>query len=55
MTPPGLVQDLKYPLKLFYHRTISFIHSSVHVFPVLVKGVYQTESYSLHVMQLVHI
>ena len=35
-------------------RSLSFIttlcYSSVHFFPVLVKGLYQTESYSLHVM-----
>jgi hypothetical protein len=40
-------------------RSRSFItrlvHSSVHFVPVLVKGLYQTESYSLHVMQLVDI
>jgi hypothetical protein len=40
-------------------RSRSFIttlfHSSVHFFPVLVKGLYQTESYSLHVMQLIRI
>jgi hypothetical protein len=34
--------------------TILF-HSSVHFVPVLVKGLYQTESYSLHVMQLIRI
>jgi hypothetical protein len=38
---------------------VSFIttlfHSSVHFFPVLVKGLYQTETYSLHVMQLIRI
>jgi hypothetical protein len=46
---------LKYTLK-FCHtstsRSRSFIttlfHSSVHFFPVLVKGLYQTGSYSLH-------
>jgi hypothetical protein len=40
-------------------RSRSFItttfHSSVHFFPVLVKGLYQTESYSLHVVQLIRI
>jgi hypothetical protein len=30
-------------------------HSSVHFFSVLVKELYQTESYSLHVMQLISI
>jgi hypothetical protein len=30
-------------------------HSSEHFVPVLVKGLYQTESYSLHVMQLIRI
>jgi hypothetical protein len=33
----------------------TLFHSSVHFFPVLVKGLYQTESYSLHVMQLIRI
>jgi hypothetical protein len=32
----------------------TLFHSSVHFFPVLVKGLYQTESYSLHVMQLMY-
>jgi hypothetical protein len=40
-------------------RSRSFIrtlfHSSMHFFPVLVKGLYQTESYSLHVLQLIRI
>ena len=40
-------------------RSRSFItilfHSSEHFVPVLVKGLYQTESYSLHVMQLIRI
>jgi hypothetical protein len=53
---------LKYTLTFFHtftSRSRSFIrtlfHSSVHLFPVLVKGLYQTESYSLHVMQLIRI
>jgi hypothetical protein len=53
---------LKYTLKLCHtstSRSRSFIttlfHSSVHFFPVLVKGLYQTGSYSLHVMQLIRI
>jgi len=36
----------------------TLIHPSVHFFPVLVKGLYQTKSYNLHVqnvMQLVRI
>jgi hypothetical protein len=53
---------LKYTLKCFptftsrsrYFITTLF-HSSVHFFSVLVKGLYQTESYSLHVMQLIRI
>ena len=44
-------------LSNFASRSRSFIttvfHSSVHFLPVLVKGLYQTESYSLHVMQLI--
>jgi hypothetical protein len=51
---------LKYTLTFFNTRTSrsrSFIptlfHSSVHFVPVLVKGLYQTESCSLHVMQLI--
>ena len=53
---------LKYILKLFLtctSRSQSFIttlfRSSVHFFPVLVIGLYQTESYSLIVMQLIRI
>jgi hypothetical protein len=38
-----------------YYNTINIFHSSVHFLPVLVKGLYQTESYSLHVMQLIRI
>ena len=38
---------------IFYYNTISL--SGVHFCPVLVKGLYQTESYSLHVMQLIRI
>jgi hypothetical protein len=39
---------------LLQHYYIVF-HSIVHFFPVLVKGLYQTESDSLHVMQLIRI
>jgi hypothetical protein len=35
--------------------TTTLFHASVHFVPVLVKGLYQTESYSLHVMQLIRI
>ena len=46
-------------LSNFTSRSRSFIttvfHSSVHFLPVLVKGLYQTESYSLHVIQLIRI
>ena len=52
---------LKYTLTFFHtstSRSRTFIttlfHSSVHFFLVLVKGLYQTESYSLHVMQLIN-
>jgi len=38
-----------------YYNTINIFHSGVHFFPVLAKGLYQTESYSLHVMQLIRI
>jgi hypothetical protein len=51
---------LKYTLKCFHTCTsrsryliITLFHSSVHFFSVLVKGFYQTESYSLHVMLLI--
>jgi hypothetical protein len=37
------------------HYDIFELSNSVHFFPVLVKGLYQTESYSLHVMQLIRI
>ena len=33
----------------------TLFHASVHFVPVLVKGLYQTESYSLHAMQLIRI
>ena len=55
---------LKYTLSFFNtctrtSRSRSFIttlfHANVHFVPVLVKGLYQTESYSLHVMQLIRI
>jgi hypothetical protein len=53
---------LKYTLTFFQtciSRSRSFIttlfHSSVHFFLILFKGLYQTESYSLHVMQLIRI
>jgi hypothetical protein len=36
---------------IFYYNTISL---KCTCFPVLVKGLYQTESYSLHVMQLIN-
>jgi hypothetical protein len=37
---------------IFYYNTISI---KLHFLPVLVKGLYQTESYRLHVMQLIRI
>ena len=37
---------------IFTYNTISLKRT---FFPVLVKGLYQAESYSLHVMQLVRI
>jgi hypothetical protein len=37
---------------IFYYNTISL---KCTFFPVLVKGLYQTESYNLHVMQLIRI
>ena len=43
-------------LKILSYFCITFtilFHLNVHFFPVLVKGLYQTESYSLHVMQLI--
>jgi hypothetical protein len=44
----------------FFHTSTSLSRSFITTlkctfFPVLVKGLYQTESYSLHVMQLMHI
>jgi hypothetical protein len=65
MTPPttelisngDLFQPhLKYTLTFFHtctSRSRSFISLKCTFFPVLVKGLYQTESYSLHVMQLI--
>jgi hypothetical protein len=47
---------LKYTLTFFNtytSRSRSFI--TTHFVPVLAKGLYQTESYSLHVMQLIRI
>jgi len=60
---PHLKYTKKCTLKFFQtsvtSRSRSFItrlfHSSIHFFPVLVKGLYQTESYTLHVIQLVRI
>ena len=50
---------LKYTLTFFHICTsrsryciTALFHSSEHFVPVLDKGLYQTESYSLHVMQL---
>jgi hypothetical protein len=37
------------------HNQILFSQLQRTFFPVLVKGLYQTESYSLHVMQLIRI
>ena len=59
-----LQPPLKYTLKFFHSctwcsrsfiTTLLVFHSSVHFVTVLVKGLYQTESYSLHVMQLIRI
>ena len=51
------LDTLSYYIKftVCYYNTINIFHSSVHFSPVLVKGLYQTESYSLHVMQLIRI
>ena len=38
-----------------YYNTINKFHSGVHFFPVLVKRLYQTESDSLRVVQLIRI
>ena len=40
-------------LSYFYITFTIFYYNTI--FPVLVKGLYQTESYSLHVMQLIRI
>jgi hypothetical protein len=45
----------KWVLTALHLFITTLFHSSVHFFPVLVKGLYQTESYSLHVMQLIPI
>ena len=46
------ISDLYITFTIFYYNTISL---KCTFFPVLVKGLYQTESYSLHVMQLIRI
>ena len=47
-----ILSNLYITFMICYYNTINIFHSSVHFFPVLVKGLYQTESYSLHVMHL---
>ena len=44
-----ILSDFYITFTIFYYNTISLKRT---FFPVLVKGLYQTESYSLHVMQL---
>ena len=50
-----ILSDFYITFTICYYNTINIFHSSVHFLPVLVKGLYQTESYSLHVMQLIRI
>ena len=47
-----MLSDFYITFTIFYYNTISLKGTFV---PVLVKGFYQTESYSLHVMQLIRI
>ena len=47
-----ILSDFYITFTIFYYNTISLKRT---FFPVLVKGLYQTESYSLHVMQLIRI
>ena len=58
MFQPHLKYTLKNAFKLVHHvHDILLQHyfKSVDFSSVLVKGLYQTESYSLHVMQLIRI
>ena len=60
MSNDDLLQPhLKYSLTFFQTCTsrhdLLLQHSKVFFFPVLVKGLYQTESYSLHALQLIRI
>jgi hypothetical protein len=48
----GMLSYLYITFTIFYYNTISLKGT---FFSVLVKGLYQTESYSLHVMQLIRI
>ena len=47
-----ILSHLHITFTIFYYNTISLKRT---FFPVLVKGLYQTESYSSHVMRLVDI
>ena len=47
-----IISYLYITFTIFYYNSISL---KCTFFPVLVKGLYQTESYSLHVMQLIRI
>ena len=47
-----ILSNLYITFTIFYYNTISL---KCTFFPVLVKGLYQTESYSLHVLQLIRI
>ena len=47
-----ILSDLYITFTIFYYNIISLKWT---FFPVLVKELYQTESYSLHVMQLIRI
>jgi hypothetical protein len=48
----GILSYFYITFTIYYYNTISL---KCTFFPVLVKGLYQTESYSLHVMQLIRI
>ena len=50
-----ILQNLYITFTICYYNTINIFHSSVKKNSVLVNGLYQTESYSLHVMQLIRI
>ena len=56
--PPGSVPgaSIQKLINIDRRKLVEILfQSSEHFVPILVKGLYQTESYSLHAMQLIRI